>query len=62
MEQVKIITDKIDNLKRIRHIDILFSKTKYITKYYYPSIFFHNDFGKSQIAKCNNLINNYITL
>ena len=61
-EQVKYLLEELDNMKRFRHIDILFSRKKYIKKYFYPSIFFHNDFGKSQIAGCNNLINNYITL
>ena len=59
-EQVKILIDELNNMKRFRHIDILFSKKQFIKNYYYPSIFFNNDFGKSQIVKPNKKYNNYI--
>lgn len=54
------IINMIENSKRLRAIDIMLMKHQIIKNYYYPSCFYSDDFGYSQIGnKITGIHKNY---
>lgn len=60
-ESAKYIIDYIDKTNNLTYFDLQLSKKKVIKYLYYPSVFYINDDGVSQIDKSSGLIDNYIS-
>lgn len=58
---VKDFLDLIENSKRLRAIDVMLYSNKIINKYIYPSVYYNDDNGTSNIQKNRSaMYNNYI--
>tara|TARA_R110002126_G_C10291576_1_gene486100 strand:- start:60 stop:725 length:666 start_codon:yes stop_codon:yes gene_type:complete len=60
-ESAQYILDYIHKTTNLTYFDLQLSKKKVIKYLYYPSVFYINDDGVSQIDKSSGLIDNYIS-